>query len=112
MGLKTKLAAGMAVACASAALLLLLPSFAAAKNCGDRYGQLTRGPSALLILKRHKVGCPKVRRLGRALLRGAKPLPRRIDGFRCRRVHINAGGGAARCTRIRHRRHWVLFGFE
>lgn len=101
--------ASLATLCVFGALLLAVPSTAAAKDCGDRYGQIRDGrdPGAL-ILKRRDISCPAVRKLGRALLRDA-PLPSRIDGFYCRYIAANAGGGEARCT---SGRRLVLFGFE
>ena len=99
----------LAVLCALGALVLALPSAAAAKDCGDRYGQITGGSRpGVLILKRRDIGCAAVRTIARVLLRNA-PLPRRIDGLYCRYVAANVGGGEARCT---SGRRLVLFGFE
>jgi hypothetical protein len=82
---------------------------AAAKECGGRYRQFTSGHGAVLILKRNDIDCRTMRKLGYALLSLRVNLPHRIDGFECRPVNVQAGGGAARCVKGPHS---VEFGFE
>lgn len=92
-----------------AAVTLIGPASAVAKDCGDQYGNITKGHQAILVLVRRNVtSCTTVRTLGFAVI--AKPLPLKLDGFTCRRLNIQAGGGAADCTASRGRE--VEFGYE
>jgi hypothetical protein len=80
------------------------------RTCGVRYGQLTHRGSALLILRHRGLSCRRVRKVGYRLLADGR-LPRRIAGLTCRRIPVNAGGGAARCT-ARNPKRRVIYGFE
>jgi hypothetical protein len=95
--LRTALA--LAVTSGLLAVALLIPAAASAKNCGDQYGQLLRGPSGILILKHRGVSCATIRTIGYALLNGRSKLPGRIDGLSCVYVNYPAAGGRAKCTR-------------
>jgi hypothetical protein len=91
------------------------PTWTPPTVCGARHSQLIVREGhppldiGILILRRSGVPCHIVRRVGRALLRPGIDLPQRIDGLHCRRIQLNAGGGAARCT---SGRKLVEYGFE
>lgn len=91
------------------------PTWTPPTTCGAKHSQLIvregHPPLAIgiLILRRNGVPCHIVRKVGRALLHPGINLPQRIDGLQCRRIQVNAGGGAARCT---SGRRLVEYGFE
>src|SRR5947209_6729093 len=91
-------AASAALAATVAAFGLGVASSAAASRCSN-YVEYAHGAAAVYIADWSGVGCSLRRRIARGAIGVAPGHPRRVLGFRCRYQDVNAGGGAARCTR-------------